>query len=60
LEGGLGRVTPNEESMYQRFSSRMHTIAMRDGIGEPNSEIAKLAGHGFVEISTANAGLGVI
>jgi hypothetical protein len=31
-----------------------------DGIGEPGSEIAKLVGHGFVEISTANAGLGVI
>jgi hypothetical protein len=33
----------------------MHTIAMRDGIGEPDSEIAKLVGHGFVEISIANA-----
>jgi hypothetical protein len=29
-------------------------------IGQPGSEIAKLVGHGFVEISTANAGLGVI
>jgi len=33
---------------------------LRDGIGEPGSEIAKLVGHGFVEISTVNAGLGVI
>jgi hypothetical protein len=37
----------------------IHTIAMRDGIGQPGSKTAKLVGHGFVEISTANADLGV-
>ncbi len=34
----------------------MHTAAECDGIriGTPGGEIAKLVGHGFVEISTAN------
>jgi hypothetical protein len=36
-----------------RFASLMHTITMRDGIGEQGS-------HGFVEISAAKCRLGVI
>jgi hypothetical protein len=35
------------------LASLMHTITMRDGIGEPGS-------HGFVEISAAKCRLGVI
>jgi hypothetical protein len=48
---------PSRSPLRQPDAHHRHA---RDGIGEPGSEIAKLVGHGFVEISTANAGLGVI
>ena len=55
-EGLIGDVVTI--SVGREHSIREITVEVRDT--DQAAQIAKLVGHGFVEISTANAGLGVI